>query len=75
MKKWYKVSSYSAVTDRSFINYRYLEEGAENYNSVASTAEECDPAVVPYITRALAEITLEQIRDELKSRGWEMTLS
>lgn len=75
MKKWYKVCNVSAITNRTFVTYRYLDEGAEKYNTLSSTAELCDPAQVPYMTRAMAEATLEQFKEELMSRGWKMTLS
>lgn len=87
MKKWYKVvqKNYHVPAEhrpliRTVFSYAETAEHAicqkEMYGVDAeTTAEECDPSDVPYMTRAFTEATVELLRDELKRRGFQVTLS
>lgn len=87
MKKWYKITqaNYSAPkyycpAYKNSYCYAISAEHAicqkEMYGFDCQTsAEECDPNEVPYMTRALTEASTETLRDAIQSRGWKVTLS
>ena len=83
MKHWYRVklwNPYPAEKSEYGTRLEYAESEHEAIGNVGffpgkMTAELADANNVPAVKRGLAEATTEELRWELKSRGWKVTLS
>lgn len=79
MKYWWKIV---VLHESTPVAYWAYDEGAvgaliqyELYGGhVLFTIDKVDESEVPVLKRGLTMATLEQLRDEMKRRGWKVTL-
>jgi hypothetical protein len=77
--KWFRITCTKSDGSVSFHSYQFADSAGDARDAAMcwgpSEAKEVPGIEVPAVRRVLKEVSTEQLKKELKARGWSVTLS